>query len=74
MNLIIDDVRIAYDRIKGHIVKTPIITNELLNNEIGANIFFKLENLQKTESFKIRGATNNLLAFQTIFLRCHLED
>ncbi|MFT4717944.1 MAG: threonine dehydratase [Rickettsiales bacterium] len=63
MNLTINDVRIAYDRIKSHVVKTPIITNQLLNNEIGANVFFKLENLQKTGSFKIRGATNNLLAF-----------
>jgi len=62
-DLTIDDVKIAHDRIKDHIITTPIITNKSLNDEIGANIFFKLENLQKTGSFKIRGAINNLLSF-----------
>ena len=52
-DLTIDDVKIAHDRIKDHIITTPIITNKSLNDEIGANIFFKLENLQKTGSFKI---------------------
>lgn len=63
INLTLDYVKIAHNRIKDHIIQTPIITNKSLNDEIGANIFFKLENLQKTGSFKIRGATNNILGF-----------
>jgi threonine dehydratase len=62
-NLTLDYVKIAHERIKDHIIETPIISNKSLNSEIGANIFFKLENLQKTHSFKIRGATNNLMSF-----------
>tara|TARA_Y100000389_G_C17471274_1_gene531347 strand:- start:12189 stop:13133 length:945 start_codon:yes stop_codon:yes gene_type:complete len=62
-NLTFDHVKIAHKRIKDHVIKTPVISNKSLNKEIGANIFFKLENLQKTGSFKIRGATNNLLSF-----------
>jgi threonine dehydratase len=62
-NLTLDYVKIAHKRIKDHIIETPIISNQSLNEEIGANIFFKLENLQITGSFKIRGATNNLMSF-----------
>lgn len=61
--LTLNDVKKSYDRIKDHIIETPVITNKDLNAELGANIFFKLENLQKTGSFKIRGATNNLLSY-----------
>lgn len=58
------DVRYAYLRIKNHIKKTPIITNQKLNEELGAQIFFKLENQQETKSFKARGAFNAILAYQ----------
>ena len=39
------------------ITKTPLITNEAINTLVNAKVYFKLENLQKTGSFKIRGAT-----------------
>ena len=48
--------------INNHIVKTPILTNIDLNSEFNAQLFFKCENLQKTGSFKMRGATNAILA------------
>ena len=54
----------AYDRIKKHIENTPIISNKKLNEELGAQIFFKMENLQKTRSFKARGAFNAILAYK----------
>ena len=48
----------AYKRISKYIYKTPIIHSDKLNKITGSNILIKAENLQKTGSFKIRGATN----------------
>ena len=42
------------------IIKTPLITNETINKKTNSKIYFKLENLQKTGSFKIRGAANKI--------------
>ena len=50
----------AYDRIKHLILKTPLITNETINKKLNAKIFFKLENLQWTGSFKLRGAIHKI--------------
>ena len=51
-------IREAYQRIAPRIHRTPVLTSESLNEMAGAQLFFKCENLQKTGSFKIRGATN----------------
>lgn len=48
----------AHKRIATRIHRTPVLTSSSLNEIAGAQIFFKCENLQKTGSFKIRGATN----------------
>src|SRR5271165_964536 len=48
----------AHDRIRARIHCTPVLTSKSLNELAGAELFFKCENLQKTGSFKIRGATN----------------
>jgi threonine dehydratase len=48
----------AHKRIATRIHRTPVLTSSSLNEMAGAQIFFKCENLQKTGSFKIRGATN----------------
>lgn len=48
----------AHGRIARRIHRTPVLTSSSLNEIAGAEIFFKCENLQKTGSFKIRGATN----------------
>ena len=53
-------VKEAAQRIKGVAVKTPVLTNEALNAEYEANIFFKCENFQKTGAFKFRGAYNRI--------------
>ena len=50
----------AYQRIHQNIIKTPLITNDYINKKLDANVYFKLENLQKTGSFKIRGATHKI--------------
>ena len=52
----------AYARIAPHLVRTPIFSSEFLNQQLGHNIFFKVESLQKTGAFKIRGVLNKLLS------------
>lgn len=51
----------AYNRIKDYLHKTPIIKSEVLNSMLDADIYFKIDSLQKTGSFKVRGALNHLL-------------
>ncbi len=53
-----DDVLEAHKRIKPYIHKTPIFTSSYFNNLVGAELFFKCENLQKAGVFKARGASN----------------
>lgn len=48
-------------RISSFIHNTPILTSTLLNEMIGANLFFKCENFQKMGTFKMRGATNAVM-------------
>ena len=52
----------AHDRIRPRIHRAPVLTSQSLDALTGANIFFKCENLQKTGSFKIRGATNAIFS------------
>ena len=56
-----NEIRIASDRIKNYIHRTPIFSSQILNDLIGHQIYFKVEALQKTGAFKIRGALNTLL-------------
>ncbi len=64
MNLSLNDITQAKNRIQNYIVKTPILTNQILNQKLGAEIFFKCENFQTTGSFKLRGAANKILRFR----------
>ena len=50
----------AYKLINQKVTKTPLVTNDYINNLLEAEIYFKLENLQNTGSFKIRGATHKI--------------
>ena len=52
----------AHARIAPRIHRTPVLTSVSLNAIAGAQLFFKCENLQKTGSFKIRGASNSILS------------
>src|SRR3989440_6555670 len=56
------DVRAAADRIRPHIVKTPTISGEPV---AGAGVWLKAESLQRTGSFKVRGAVNAVLQLTT---------
>jgi threonine dehydratase len=55
----------AHARIAPRIHRTPVLTSSSLDFIAGAEIFFKCENLQRTGSFKIRGATNAIFSLST---------
>lgn len=56
-----DDVTAAARRLAGHIVRTPMLRNAELDRLTGGAILLKAECLQRTGSFKLRGATNAAL-------------
>ncbi len=58
----IETIREAHARIHPRIHTTPVLTSSSLDEIAGAHLYFKCENLQKTGSFKIRGATNAVLS------------
>jgi threonine dehydratase len=58
----LDDIRQATRRLGDRVLRTPLIFSPSLSERFNAQIYLKLENLQKTGSFKIRGATNKILA------------
>ena len=50
----------AFKIVSSHVLKTPLVKSEYINNLLDAKVYFKLENLQCTGSFKYRGATNKI--------------
>src|ERR1700749_807273 len=54
------DVEAAAARIEPYAVKTPLFENAALNERLGGRIFLKPESLQRTGSFKFRGAYNRI--------------
>ncbi|MFA6265627.1 MAG: threonine/serine dehydratase [Pseudolabrys sp.] len=54
------DVEGAVQRLKGVAVRTPLINAPVLDERLGARVFLKAEILQRTGSFKFRGAYNRL--------------
>jgi threonine dehydratase len=58
-----DDVVAAADRLENQAHKTPVFTSRMVNEELGAEVFFKCENFQRMGAFKFRGAFNALARF-----------
>jgi threonine dehydratase len=58
-----EDVAAAARRIEGHAHRTPVMTSRTLNEAIGAEVFFKCENLQRMGAFKFRGGFSALSKF-----------
>src|SRR5207247_5668344 len=54
------DVEAAAKRIAGVAVRTPLINSPVLDAAVGAKVFLKAETLQRTGSFKFRGAYNKV--------------
>lgn len=58
----IDSILMAQKRIESYIYKTPIIPSQNLGEILGCEVFIKPECMQRTNSFKIRGALNKMLS------------
>ena len=58
----LNDIHEAAKRIKPYAHRTPVLTNESLNERVGAQVYLKCENLQKVGAFKFRGACNAVFA------------
>ncbi len=57
----LQDIRNAYSNIQSFIHKTPLIYSNSFSKMTGAEVYLKAENLQKTGSFKVRGAFNKMI-------------
>src|ERR1019366_3488 len=69
MSVTFQDIRAAAGRIVGHIYQSPCPRSIALSEATGMNIFCKLEYLQRTGSFKERGARNALALLPLEFRR-----
>ena len=56
------DIRLAQERIAPYIKRTPLERSETLSRRLNTNVYVKYELLQKTGSFKARGAFNKILS------------
>lgn len=57
----LDDIFRARERIGDALVRTPCVRSGFFSERLGAGAYFKLDNLQRTASFKERGALNRML-------------
>ena len=58
------DIYLARRRIHHLVYRTPLIESQPLSQLTGSEAYLKLENLQKTGSFKLRGATNKIKSLE----------
>ena len=56
MTIAASEIRNAVETLNGQVVRTPIVRSGGLSDALAADIFLKLETLQRTRSFKDRGA------------------
>lgn len=54
------DIEAAAARLEGHAVRTPLLEAAALNERVGTRVLIKPESLQRTGSFKFRGAYNRI--------------
>jgi threonine dehydratase len=58
------DIEAAAGRLAGVAVRTPLLESEALNDRVGGRLLIKAEPLQRTGSFKLRGAYNTIAQLQ----------
>ncbi|MHA7772770.1 hydroxyectoine utilization dehydratase EutB [Roseibium sp. M-1] len=61
MNLTLADILSARQAIAGRVVRTPLLPSRYMSEATGAPFFLKMETMQPTGAFKLRGATNAAL-------------
>jgi len=54
------DVKAARERIAKEIIRTPLVFSEAANRRASGHVYLKLENLQRTGTFKVRGALSKV--------------
>jgi threonine dehydratase len=57
-----DEIEAARVRLRGIAHRTPVLTSRQFDEDAGATVFFKAENLQRAGAFKFRGAYNKIKA------------
>ena len=62
MHPILPEVLSAEERIRPHVLQTPLIHSMPLSDRTGADVYLKMESEQHTNSFKVRGAMNKVLS------------
>lgn len=70
MSVDLTAIRLAHDRIRPHIHRTPVLASARLDEACRGSLFFKCENFQKVGAFKARGATNAVFALDEETARC----
>jgi threonine dehydratase len=63
------DLLAAHERVKPHIVQTPVLSSRSINALANAQVFFKCENFQKIGAFKARGATNAVFSVDEMLVK-----
>lgn len=61
MAITLDDIQAAAERLRGIARETPLLPSDRLSERLGCEVLLKLESLQVTGAFKIRGAANCIL-------------
>ena len=59
------DIQAAEDRLSDQVIQTPILESSQLNEQLGCRLLLKAEALQRTGSFKFRGAYNKISQIPT---------
>jgi threonine dehydratase len=59
-------IREAQERIAPLVHRTPVLTSRAFNEAAGREVFFKCENFQRAGAFKMRGATNKIVALSEV--------
>ena len=54
------DIEKADSILRGQVLRTPLVYSPYFSEQVEGEVYLKLENLQKTGSFKLRGATNKI--------------
>src|ERR687890_1161729 len=63
MNMLtLEFIREAHERIRSRVHRTPVMSSRAFDERAGREVFFKCENFQRGGAFKMRGATNKILA------------
>jgi threonine dehydratase len=59
-----DEIRAAYERIAPYILRTPLVRSRTLSEQLGGDVWLKMECEQHGGSFKLRGALNALMSLR----------